>query len=141
MRIDIDKLVAFIMACVFATLLALLISCSANFHHRKFIQKGGTIQRDTTQLLIIDTIKVNGRDSIIHINHSVVCPDLVSPKTRWQTRIEYKIHRDTLRLERYKIKYKYKTVKVQEQPKRKKGNFWGAVVVVCMLALLLYKMK
>jgi hypothetical protein len=107
-------------------LLLLLTSCSAEWHFGKFIKKGGKVEPKIELVEYTDTIKVNGKDSIILVRVPVTCPDVKIPEPRWRTKLEYrykyKIHRDTVRLNRDVVKYQYKTVKVQE--KRSNWLYW-----------------
>lgn len=107
-------------------LLLLLTSCSAEWHFGKFIKKGGRVESKIEVVEYTDTIKVNGKDSIILVRVPVTCPDVKIPDPRWRTKLEYrykyKIHRDTVRLNRDVVKYKYKTIKAVE--KRSNWLWW-----------------
>jgi hypothetical protein len=100
----------------------LLVACSAEHHLRKFHEKGGEITPKIELVEFTDTIKVNGKDSVIVVKIPVTCPDVKVPETRWRTRLEYrykyKIHRDTIRLMRTETKYQYKTIKAENNPSR-----------------------
>jgi hypothetical protein len=99
-----------------------LVACSAEHHLRKFHQKGGEITPRIELVEYTDTIKVNGKDSVIVVKIPVTCPEVKVPEPKWRTRLEYrykyKIHRDTIRLMRTETKYKYKTVKATNKPSR-----------------------
>jgi hypothetical protein len=99
-----------------------LVACSAEHHLRKFHQKGGEITPRIELVEYTDTIKVNGKDSVIMVKIPVTCPEVKVPEPKWRTRLEYrykyKIHRDTIRLMRTETKYKYKTVKATNKPSR-----------------------
>ncbi len=73
-------------------LLAILYSCSdahqAQSGLKKFYRNGGKFNCDTTMIMMSDTIKINGKDSIIYRTFNNVCPDVQVPKTIRQTRIE-----------------------------------------------------
>ena len=107
-------------------LILLLTSCSADWHFGKFIKKGGKVETKIELVEYFDTIKVNGKDSIILVRIPVTCPDIKIPEPRWRTKLEYrykyKIHRDTVRFNRDVVKYKYKTIKAQE--KRSNWLYW-----------------
>jgi hypothetical protein len=100
----------------------LLVACSAEHHLRKFHQKGGEITPRIELVEYTDTIKVNGKDSVIVVKIPVTCPEVKVPEPKWRTKLEYrykyKIHRDTIRLMRTETKYKYKTVKATNKPSR-----------------------
>ena len=115
----------------YATLL--LIGCSAEYHFRKFTKKGGEITPSIEVVEFTDTIKVNGKDSIILVKVPVTCPELKVPETRWRTRLEYrykyKVHRDTIRLMRTETKYKYKERKAEiKEANRRLSWFWFILI-------------
>jgi ribosomal protein L21 len=118
---------------LFSALLAVLIaSCSANYHLRKAIKKGYRCDEvaDTITINTIDSIPYVLRDSIawekvivqkdtiVRYNRSFV------PKTRLETRIEYKLKRDTLKLTEKVEVIKYKTRKQEN----KKPNLWLFII-------------
>ncbi len=110
----------------------LATSCSVNYHVRKAIKKGYRCEEvaDTFVINSIDSIPYVLRDSImwekvivqkdtiVHYKRSFV------PKTRLQTRIEYKLKRDTLRMIEKVEVVKYKT----EKHKNKKPNLWLFII-------------
>lgn len=116
-------------------LLLILTSCSAEWHFGKFIKKGGKVETKIEVVEYTDTIKVNGKDSIILVRVPVTCADVKIPEPRWRTKLEYKyrykIHRDTVRLNRDVVKYKYKEKKVAE--KRSNWLWWYISGVVSYL--------
>ena len=106
--------------------------CSANYHLTKAIKKGyrcDTIA-DTITISTVDSIPYVLRDSIywekiiikkdtiVRYRHSYV------PKTRLETRIEYKLKRDTLRMIEKVEVVKYKT----EKHKNTKPNLWLFII-------------
>lgn len=110
----------------------LLTSCSANYHLRKAIKKGyrcDTIS-DTITITSIDSIPYVLRDSIawervlvqkdtiVHYKRSYV------PKTRFETRIEYKLKRDTLKMIEKVEVVKWK----KERNEKKKPNLWLFII-------------
>ena len=114
------------------SLIILLASCSANYHVTKAMKKGyrcDTIE-DTITILSIDSIPYVLRDSIAWERVIVKKDTIVRykrsyvPKTRLETRIEYKIKRDTIKmLEKVEV-VKYKT----ERNKKKKPNLWLFII-------------
>jgi hypothetical protein len=84
----------------------LATSCGVNYHVRKAFKKGYRCDE------VADTIKITSVDSIpyvlndsIYFERVLVQKDTIVrykrsyvPKTRFQTRIEYKLKRDTLRM-------------------------------------------
>ena len=85
-------------------LLILVTSCTANYHLTKAIKKGYRCDTvaDTIRITAVDSFPVivdnkivyeyyhTTKDTIVRYNTSYV------PQTRWQTRIEYKLKRDTI---------------------------------------------
>ena len=150
MKINITHLASFLVSIVLSIWLMFLISCSASFHQRKFIKKGGVIKNDTTTIVLSDTIQINGKDSIIYRSFNIPCPELEAPKTRWQTRIEYrykyKTYHDSIQVVKWKTKYVYKTQKSENRQEKKKG-FWynfrfiGVIAGLLLLIILLFKWK
>jgi hypothetical protein len=124
-----------------------MISCSAKFHQRKFIEKGGKIICDTTVVTVNTIIKgKDGKDSIIYREVSVKCPELEAPLTRYEIRYQYKTIRDTLKLIKYNTKYKYKeAVKTIKNDKKKSFGynlrFIGIIAFLILLIVLLFKFK
>lgn len=101
-----DRELTFLLVLVLALgmWLGLLASCSPQYHMAKFIKKGGKIKNDTTLVTVNDTIRINGKDSIIVRTVQAVCPEMQAPKTRFETRNERKTKEDSL-------KYALKTLK------------------------------
>lgn len=146
MKINYTQLSTLVFFVLLSIYLMFLISCSAKFHERKFIQKGGKIICDTTMVTVTDTIRVNGKDSIIYRQVSVKCPELQAPLTRYEIRYQWKTIRDTLKLIKYNTKYKYKeAVKTIKNDKRKgfafNFRFLGIIAFLILLIVLLFKFK
>ena len=104
-------------------------SCTANYHLRKAIKKGYRCDEvgDTIQITSIDSIPYVVNDSIYWEKVLVQKDTIVRyktsyvPKTRWQTRIEYKLKRDTIRQVQKIEVAKYKSQK-------EKPNFWVLIL-------------
>lgn len=126
-------------------LILLLSSCSANYHLRKAIKKGyrcDTIA-DTITITSIDSIPYVLRDSIMWERVLVQKDTIVRykaskvPKTRFETRIEYRLKRDTIKmLEKVEV-VKWKT----EKKKNAKPNLWLFIIGFGMGFLARYLMK
>jgi hypothetical protein len=107
------KVILSLLLSIFAT------SCSVNYHVRKAIKKGYRCDE------IADTIRINSIDSIpyvlndsIYFERVLVQKDTIVrykrsfvPKTRFETRIEYKLKRDTLKMIEKVEVVKWKTAK------------------------------
>ena len=110
----------------------LATSCSVNYHVRKAIKKGYRCEEvaDTFVINSIDSIPYVLRDSIMWERVLVQKDTIVRykrsyvPQTRLQTRIEYKLKRDTLRMIEKVEVVKYKT----EKHKNKKPNLWLFII-------------
>ena len=127
------------------TLIFLLTSCSANYHLRKAIKKGYSCDTiaDTITITSIDSIPYVLRDSIAWEKVIVQKDTIVRykaskvPKTRFETRIEYKLKRDTIKmLEKVEV-IKWKT----EKKKNAKPNLWLFIIGFGMGFLARYLMK
>lgn len=114
-------------------ILAIIVtSCSANYHLRKAIKKG--YRCDT----ILDTITITSIDSIPYVlmdsiawERVLVQKDTIVrykrsyvPKTRFETRIEYKLKRDTLKMIEKVEVVKWK----KERNEKKKPNLWLFII-------------
>lgn len=114
------------------SLIVLLISCSANYHLQKAIKKGYSCDTiaDTIKITSIDSIPYVLRDSIAY-ERVIVQKDTIIhykaskvPKTRFQTKIEYKLKRDTIKLLQKVEVVKYK----KERNNKKKPNLWLFII-------------
>jgi len=147
MKINYTQLSTLVFMFLLSIYLFFLISCSAKFHQRKFIEKGGKIICDTTVVTVNTIIKgKDGKDSIIYREVSVKCPELQAPLTRYEIRYQYKTIRDTLKLIKYNTKYKYKaSIKTIKNDKRKgfafNFRFLGIIAFLVLLIVLLFKFK
>lgn len=113
-----------------------LLSCSserkAQYHYRKALKHGLKVVKDT------DTIRITTLDSFpviidnkIYYEKFITTKDTIIefkniyiPKTRYQTRIEYKERIKTLRIEG---KTKWKTAKAV-QPVKYRTNWWVVLI-------------
>lgn len=95
--------------------------CSANYHIRRAMKKGFSVgeSADTIRISTIDSIPYVLRDSIMWEKVLVQKDTIVRykrsfmPKTRFETRIEYKLKRDTLRMIEKVEVVKWKTEKLK----------------------------
>jgi hypothetical protein len=107
-------------------------SCSVNYHVRKAIKKGYRCDEiaDTIKITSIDSIPYVLNDSIAWVKVIVQKDTIVRykrsfvPKTRLETRIEYKLKRDTLKMIEKVEVIKYKTRKQEN----KKPNLWLFII-------------
>jgi hypothetical protein len=129
------------------TILSLIVtifatSCGVNYHINKAIKKGYRCDSvaDTIRITSVDSFPVivdnkiiyeyyhTTKDTIVRYNTSYV------PQTRWQTRIEYKLKRDTIRQVQKIEVAKYKSQK-------EKPVFWVLILgfVVGMATMYLFR--
>lgn len=104
---------------LFTLLISLfLVSCSAHYHIVKAMKKGYRCDEtsDTIQVSTIDSIPYVLRDSI-YWEKVIVQKDTIVrykasfvPKTRFQTRIEYKYKTKYIKAEAQKVKYQNKYI-------------------------------
>jgi len=108
----------------------LLFSCSLHYHLKKAMKKGYRcdVVLDTIQITSVDSFPVIIHDSIVWERFFVTKDTIVKyktsyvPKTRWQTKIEYKLKRDTIRqIEKIEVS-KYKS------QKKGNGNLWLFII-------------
>jgi hypothetical protein len=128
---------------VFLSVLTLL-SCSserkAQYHYKKALKHGLKLIQDS------DTIRITTIDSIpIIVNDTIVWEKVVTtkdsiiffrnvylPKTRFQTRIEYRYKTKVLKQDVLKYKYIYKTEKKQKSKTNWMLLVWGFIIGVLL---------
>ena len=118
-----------------------LFNCSSNYHYRKALKRGlePLISSDTIRIATIDSIPVVKHDTIVYERYFsskdtiIRYENVFVPKTRLETRIEYKIHRDTIRLET--------RVEVERAKASKQPNYllWIFLIVLVLAGLQLLK--
>jgi len=122
-----------------------LFSCSAKHHYNKALKRGLQVTQtsDTIRISTIDSIPVIKHDTIVY-EHFYSSKDTIIeyktvyvPQTRLETRIEYKLKRDTLRMitrvEVQKAKAEAKT--------NKKTNWWGIIIFICVFFGIVYTLN
>lgn len=113
-------------------LIILLASCSANYHLRKAIKKGYRCDEvaDTIRITTVDSFPVIRDNQIVYERYFTTKDTIVQyktsyvPKKRYQTRIEYKLKRDTLRLIEKVEVIKYK----KDKKDNKQPNLWLFII-------------
>lgn len=145
MKLNTTHLLCFIWACLVSFLLYLgLTSCSAQYHYKKAIKKGVQFvpTHDTITLTKVDSILINNEwikvvtefDTIIQFNTVYV------PKTRYQTRIEYKTKKDSLQTIRYVTRQETKQVAKQSGSRLVWAIVFGLVALI-VLVLIINRVK
>ena len=121
-------------------LILTLFSCSANYHYRKALKKGLELTQtsDTIRISTIDSIPVIKHDTIVY-EHFYTSKDTVIyyknieiPKTRLETRIEYKLKRDTIKMiTRVEVQKAKADAKINKKP-----NYWGMLIFIACVFLV-----
>ena len=134
--------------------LSLLFSCSdakkAQYHYKKAVKFGLELVEDS------DTIRIISVDSIpVVVNDTIVWEKIITskdtiinfknvyvPKTRWQTRIEYRYKTQILKQDVLKYKYIYKEAKKQKAKTNWMLLVWGFIagVLLSFVTRLLIKL-
>jgi hypothetical protein len=150
--INLRQLIGFILAILFTAFFLFLNSCSASYHINKAIKKGAKIETR------IDTVRVYFRDSVIkdgfkeyfyNYRDTIVQNNTVYvPKTRYETRTEYKIIKEQIqqdaKTDRLQLKQDAKTDR-KEIAKEKKTSlssmikFFIVILGLILLIILLLK--
>ncbi len=119
-----------------------LFSCSAKYHYNKALKKGLQVVKtsDTIRIATIDSIPVIKHDTIVY-EHFYSSKDTIIeyknvyvPQTRLETRIEYKLKRDTLRMI---TRVEVQKAKAQAK-ENKKTNWWAIIVFICVFGGVVY---
>ena len=114
----------------------LLFACShskrAIWHYNKAVKNGLSIDTDTIRVATIDSVAVTLNDTIIFEKilryKDTVIRILELPKTRWQTRIEYRYKTQLVKQDVLKYKYIYKDKKQEKAKTNWRLFFWGLLV-------------
>ena len=129
------------------TILSLIVtifatSCGVNYHINKAIKKGYRCDSvaDTIRITSVDSFPVIVDNKIVYEYYHTTKDTIVRyktsyvPKTKWQTRIEYKLKRDTIRQVQKIEVAKYKSQK-------EKPTFWVLILgfVVGMGTMYLFR--
>lgn len=118
---------------ILSLILAIIVtSCSLNYHLGKAIKKGYRCDEvaDTIRITTVDSFPVIRDNQIVYERYFTTKDTIVQyktsyvPKTRYQTRIEYKLKRDTLRLIEKVEVIKYK----KDKKDNKQPNLWLFVI-------------
>jgi hypothetical protein len=116
--------------------ITLLLACSqskrAIWHYKKAVKNGLSIDTDTIRVATIDSVAVTYNDTIIFEKilryKDTVIRILELPKTRWQTRIEYRYKTQLVKQDVLKYKYIYKDKKQEKAKTNWRLFFWGVLV-------------
>lgn len=118
MKIDYKQFFTMLFIWILSIYLAFyFVGCSAKWHVNRAYKKGLRLEQtsDTIKISTIDSFKVVLKDTFYFEKYFTTKDTIINykrifvPKTRFETRIEYKLKRDTLRIEKIKIRKEYKT--------------------------------
>ena len=125
-------------------ILTLLFSCSdakkAQYHYKKALKYGLELVQDsdTIRIISVDSIPVVVNDTIIWEKIITTKDTIISfknvyvPKTRYQTRIEYRYKTQILKQDVLKYKYIYKDAKKQKAKTNWMLLLWGFIIGVLL---------
>ncbi len=121
-------------------LILTMFGCSARYHYKKALKKGLEVitMADTVRIATIDSVAVIKHDTIVY-EHFYSSKDTIIeyknvyiPQTRLETRIEYKLKRDTLKMiTRIEVQKAKADAKIN-----KKTNYWGMLIFVACVFLV-----
>ena len=121
-------------------LILTLYSCSAKYHYNKAIKKGLEVLKtsDTIRISTIDSIPIIKHDTIVYQKFFsskdtvVMYKNVYVPQTRLETRIEYKLKRDTLKMiTRVEVHRAKADAKINKKP-----NYWGMLIFIACVFLV-----
>ena len=124
--------------------LSLLFSCSdakkAQYHYKKALKYGLELVQDsdTIRIISVDSFAVIRNDTIVWEKIITSKDTIISfknvyiPKTRWQTKIEYRYKTQILKQDVLKYKYIYKTEKKQKAKTNWMLLLWGFIIGVLL---------
>ena len=123
-------------------LVIIVTSCGVNYHINKAIKKGYRCDSvaDTIRITSVDSFPVIRDNQIVYERYYTTKDTIIQyktsyvPKTRWQTRIEYRLKRDTIRQVQKVEVAKYKS-------QREKPVFWVLILgfVIGMGTMYLFR--
>lgn len=142
MKINYNQIFSFALACFLSYLmLTLMFSCSAQYHLSKALKKGYKCEQtsDTIQVLKVDSFPIIKNDTIVwekvyrYTDTVVKYNTQYVPKTRFETRIEYKYKKS-----KDKVKYKtlFRTKKQQVKVDTKNNKTLNLALIVLGLITL-----
>ena len=117
-----------------------LFSCSAKYHYRKAVKKGLEVLKtsDTIRISTIDSVPIIKHDTIVYQKFFsskdtvVMYKNVYVPQTRLETRIEYKLKRDTLKMiTRVEVHKAKADAKINKKP-----NYWGMLIFIACVFLV-----
>lgn len=123
-----------------SSIVILLFACShskrAVWHYKKAVKNGLELiqSSDTIRISTIDSIpvvidnKIYWEKIITHKDTVIKYSNIYIPKTKWETRIEYKYKIKLVKQNVLKYKYIYKDKKQEKSKTNWKLFFWGLLI-------------
>jgi len=117
-----------------------LFYCSAKYHYNNAVKRGLEVLKtsDTIRISTIDSIPVIKHDTIVYEKFFsskdtvVMYKNVYVPQTRLETRIEYKLKRDTLKMiTRVEVHRAKADAKINKKP-----NYWGMLIFIACVFLV-----
>lgn len=123
----------------------LLSGCSAKFHYNKAIAKGMRCETITDTITInkIDSVVIDGVKTyfVTKVDTIVRTNSVYVPKTRFETRYQYKTFRDTLKIIKYKFKQEQKTERKTSVNRTLKLLIGVLSCVILIIGVLIWVLK
>jgi len=122
------------------SIITLLFACShakrAIWHYKKAVKNGLELiqSSDTIRISTIDSIpvivdnKIYWEKIVTHKDTIIKYANIYIPKTRWQTKIEYRYKTKVLKQDVLKYKYIYKDKKQEKAKTNWKLFFYGLII-------------
>jgi hypothetical protein len=119
MKVDLKQLISMLILWLISIYLVFYFtSCSAKWHLNRAYKKGAKLEQtsDTITISAIDSFKVvlkdtfyfekyfTTKDTVVHYKRIFV------PKTRYETRIEYKLKKGAIRIQKIRTRKEYKII-------------------------------
>lgn len=119
-----------------------LFSCSAKYYYQKALKKGLEVTQtsDTIRISTIDSVPVIRHDTIVYEKFFsskdtiIMYQNVYVPKTRLETRIEYKLKRDTIRMI---TRVEVQKAKAEARSKRR-PNYYLIILIMAAIGFILW---
>lgn len=143
MKIDYKQFFTMLFIWILSIYLAFyFVGCSAKWHVNRAYKKGLRLEQtsDTIKISTIDSFKVVLKDTFYFEKYFTTKDTIINykrifvPKTRFEKRIEYRLKRDTLQIEKIKIRKEYKT-------KTKPFPYTLLLIVIGLLLIVILSFK
>lgn len=150
--IDLRQVLGILFAMLLTALFLFFYGCSSTYHLNKAIKKGAKIEKvvDTVRIYFKDSVIINGEKEYFYNYYDTIREShtVYVPKTRYQTKTEYKIIKEQVKqdakTDRIKVKQEAKTDRKEIQTEKKTS--WSSVmkflsVILGLIALIVILLK